>query len=304
MRRNIALYREGRYGPWQGEAECFFAAQQIMHATGFVGTFPFLEMGLPQVLGGAFDADAMLRAVERHKVTATVLVTPMLTRLVAAAAQNPAASASLRHVMYGGAPIDAGTLCHAMAVLGPVLAQGYGRIEGGWPLALLDVDDHRVIAAGDDALAASCGRPLADVRVKLRPVVGEAFVQAGELCVAGDAVSRAYADPDGWCSLGDIMEIDSRGYLRHRGRLDRMINTGYHIYPDEVEEVIAAIPGVSGVRVVGEARPEGGERLVAYLVPAPGAAADDLVAQVLAALAARLARYKIPRVFRAVAALP
>ena len=50
MQANISLYRSGDYGPWLGEHECFLAAQQIMHGTGFVGTFPFLEMGLPQVL--------------------------------------------------------------------------------------------------------------------------------------------------------------------------------------------------------------------------------------------------------------
>ena len=46
MRTNIDLYRGGRYGPWREDAECFLANQQIMHGTGFVGTFPFLRMGI------------------------------------------------------------------------------------------------------------------------------------------------------------------------------------------------------------------------------------------------------------------
>ena len=69
----------------------------------------------------------------------------------------------------------------------------------------------------------------------------------GELCVRGDAVVAEYADPDGWCALGDIAWLDKAGYLYLGGRLDGMINTGsYHVYPREVEEAIAAVPGSEG----------------------------------------------------------
>lgn len=95
MRTNMALYTSGRLGPWRGESERFLAAQQIMHGTGFVGTFPFLEMGLPQVLLDAFDATRLLDAIERYRATATVLVPGMLNRLVEAAEQRPGAAASI-----------------------------------------------------------------------------------------------------------------------------------------------------------------------------------------------------------------
>ncbi len=61
-----------------------------------------------------------------------------------------------------------------------------------------------------------------------------------------------YADPDGWCALGDVVGQDDAGYLYLGGRLDGMINTGsYHVYPREVEEAIAAVPGVREARVRG-----------------------------------------------------
>jgi acyl-CoA synthetase (AMP-forming)/AMP-acid ligase II len=302
MRINIALYRSGRFGPWLGDQETFLAAQQIMHGTAFVGTFPFLEMGLPQVVADSFDADRILDAIDRHRVTATVLVPPMMSRLVDAALLRPSSGASLKHVIYGGAAVAADEIRRTMRRFGPVLVQGYGRIEGGWPLAILGIEEHRAILAGDDGLALSCGRPIDGVEVKLRPVGDSPSL--GELCVTGEMTVTSFADPDGWCSLGDLMRMDESGYLFYRGRLDRMINTGYHVYPSEIEGAIAEVPGVGGVRVSGEPNEQWGASVVADIVLAPGARGEEVLDSVRRKLSSRLARYKIPRRFRIVDRLP
>jgi acyl-CoA synthetase (AMP-forming)/AMP-acid ligase II len=302
MRTNIGLFQSGHYGPWLGANECFLAAQQIMHGTGFVGTFPFLEMGLPQVLAESFDANAILEAIDRHRVTTTVLVPQMMSRLVDAAVQRPGAGASLGHLIYGGAPVPPDEIRRTMRRFGSILTQGYGRIEGGWPISTLGIEEHRSILAGDDELAASCGRPIGGIRTKLRPAGNSP--DCGELCVAGEMTVKDYADPDGWCSLGDLMRVNAGGYLFYQGRLDRMINTGYHIYPSEVEEAIMQVCGVAAVRVTGEPSKEWGVTLVADLVPAAGAPSDDLVVRINQELAARLAKYKHPRHFRIVDRLP
>lgn len=302
MRTNIGLYESGHYGPWLAAGECFLAAQQIMHGTSFVGTFPFLEMGLPQVLVESFDATAILDAIDRHRVTATVLVPPMMSRLVDAAVRRPGAGASLRHIIYGGAPVPPDEIRRTLRRFGSVLTQGYGRIEGGWPISTLGIEEHRAILAGDDELATSCGRPIDGIRIKLRP--GGGVGDGGELCVASEMIVKDYTDPDGWCSLGDLMRLNAGGYLFHQGRLDRMINTGYHIYPSEVEAAIALVPGVAAVRVAGEPSKEWGTTVVADLVPEAGIPGDDLVDRINRTLAARLAKYKHPRRFRIVDQLP
>jgi acyl-CoA synthetase (AMP-forming)/AMP-acid ligase II len=303
MRTNIALYRSNRYGSWREPEECFLAAQQIMHGTGFVGTFPFLEMGRPQVLVNAFDAAAVLEAIDRFGVTTTVLVPPMMARLVDVAIERPGSGASLKHVIYGGAPVAAEEIRRTMRRFGPILSQGYGRIEGGWPIATLGIDEHCAILAGDDRLALSCGRPIDQVEVKLRPI--GATPDCGELLVAGGMTVGDYTDPDGWCSLGDIMCRDRDGYLFYRGRLDRMINTGYHVYPAEIEAAILAVNGVVAARVKGEADEQCGTTLVADLVLANEAKADpgEVIRHVGDALRARLAKYKNPRRYRIVEAL-
>ena len=303
MRTNIDLYRCGRFGEWDQDTECFLAAQQIMHATGFLGTFPFLLMGRPQVLVDDFNADRIVEAIERNRVTTTMLVPQMLTRLVDAAERRPGATASLQHVLYGGGPIQIDEIRRALRCLGPVMNQVYGRMEGGWPIAILGIEDHRAVLAGDNRLGSSCGRPIDQVAVRLRPVAGHG-PGCGELCVAGEMTVEEYTGADGFCSLGDIMQRDDHGYLFYRGRLDRMINTGYHIYPAEIEEIVASVPGVAAVRVVGEPSHEWGETVVAYIVADAGTLRDEVIEQVKQELSGRLAKYKIPREFRVVNQLP
>ena len=113
------------------------------------------------------------------------------------------------------------------------------------------------------------------------------------------------ADLQGWCALGDLALLDGRGYLYLRGRLDRMINTGsYHVYPDDVEEAISAVPGVGAVHVTGEPDPKWGQAVIAYVVIDDEADPEDLVGRIQSELPTRLARYKIPQAVRIVDTLP
>lgn len=296
METNISLFKSGRYGDWTGDDECFLSSQQIMHGTGFMGTFPFLRMGLPQVLARKFDADRILKAVERYGITSTMLVPAMLTKLADAAEKRPEVAKSLRHILYGGGPIHLNEIRRALDRLGDALVQVYGRVEGGWPISILDTNDHQSIANGDDELGASCGRSIREVEIDFRPSLASA-TDRGELLVRSAMVVGDYADPNGWCSLGDIVRRDKRGYLFHEGRLDRMINTGYHVYPEEIEEAIARVPGVASVKVVGETDEKWGETVVAYLVPGSERDKENLVEIVKEFLEGKLAKYKIPRIF-------
>ncbi|MFL6184687.1 MAG: class I adenylate-forming enzyme family protein [Actinomycetes bacterium] len=296
IRLNTSLYRSGAYGPGFGDDERFLTAQQLPHGTGILGSFPFLHMGLPQVLLRRFDADAFVDAALRHRATATFFVPGMVTRLADALERSGrTAVPPLRRLLYGGAPIALDDLVRAVERIGSVLVQVYGRFEGGWPLAVLGVDDHARIAAGDTALAASCGRPVDGIEFRVRSVPGQPPGR-GELSVRGATVVAQYADPDGWCALGDVAWLDEAGYLYLGGRLDGMINTGsYHVYPREVEEAIAAVPGVRGALVRGEPDPTWGEAVTAYVIPEDPASGEQLTERIRRALEARLARYKLPK---------
>jgi acyl-CoA synthetase (AMP-forming)/AMP-acid ligase II len=295
MSVNTQLYRSGHYGDGFDDNERFLTTQQIMHGTGMLGTFPFIHMGLPQVILPRFDAATVLEAALRHRATATFFVPGMVTRLADAVADAGLQRAgTLRRIIYGGAPITAEDLNRATAILGPVLVQVYGRFEGGWPLAVLSTGDHRELAARRSAHAGSCGRPIPQTELRIRPTPGH-DPPWGELSVRNGMVVTDWADPDGWCGLGDLARLDDDGYLYLGGRLDGMINTGaYHVYPQEVQDAITALPYAQAALVRGEKDPTWGQAVTAYVVPAPGAP-EEPGQMIREALKHRLAPYKIPK---------
>jgi acyl-CoA synthetase (AMP-forming)/AMP-acid ligase II len=260
-----------------------------------LGTFPFIHMGLPQIILPRFDTAAVLEAALRHRATATFFVPGMVTRLADAVTDAGLQRAgTLRRIIYGGAPIAAEDLERAVTILGPVLVQVYGRFEGGWPLAVLSTSDHRELVTGHSPHTGSCGRPIPQTELRIRVTSGHA-PPWGELCVRNGMVVTDWADPDGWCGLGDLAKLDDDGYLYLGKRLDGMINTGsYHVYPQEVQDAITALPYARAALVRGEEDPTWGQAVTAYVVPTPDAPEDP--AQVIReALKHRLAPYKIPK---------
>jgi acyl-CoA synthetase (AMP-forming)/AMP-acid ligase II len=174
----------------------------LMHGTGMLGSFPFLHLGLPQVVLRQFDAAQVIDAVLGHRVTSTFFVPGMVTRLAdAASAAERRLTPPLRRILYGGAPVDSQALRRAFDIIGPVLVQLYGRFEGGWPLAVLGIEEHRAGPTADRLLGRSCGKPIPQTEIKLRPVPNQP-AGVGELCVRNGMVVREAANPDGWCALG------------------------------------------------------------------------------------------------------
>jgi malonyl-CoA/methylmalonyl-CoA synthetase len=149
------------------------------------------------------------------------------------------------------------------------------------------------------------GFPLPGVALRLNA--------AGEIEVQGPNVFAGYwglpektaaeFTPDGFFRTGDIGRFDPDGYLRIVGRAkDLIISGGLNVYPVEVEEALDAVPGVLESAVIGLPHPDFGEGVFAVLVARPGAALDP--AAVLAAAAARLARFKQPKAAVVADALP
>jgi len=148
--------------------------------------------------------------------------------------------------------------------LGFLTIQGYGLTETA-PIVTLNHPFH--------ARRGTVGTPIGGVEVKIAP--------DGEILVRGENVSAGYygaaagtreAD-DGWLHTGDIGSIDSEGRLSVRGRKKEMIVTpeGLNVFPEDVERVLDAIPGVKESAAVGT------DRVHAVLVLEPGADAAAIV---------------------------
>jgi long-chain acyl-CoA synthetase len=234
-------------------------------------------------------------------------------------AEHPDASRfehpGLKTIIYGGGPMYLADLERAHAVFGYRLAQIYGQGESPMCITALDKGRHadrsqprwreRLASVGTAQLAVEV--MVADADDRPLPA-GE----PGEVLVRGDSVMQAYwRDPaasaaavaGGWLHTGDIGVLDADGFLTLRDRSkDLIISGGTNIYPREIEEVVLQHPSVAEVSVVGRPDPEWGEVVVAFVVPAEGrsVAAAELDAHCLA----QIARFKRPRDWRIVAALP
>jgi malonyl-CoA/methylmalonyl-CoA synthetase len=106
--------------------------------------------------------------------------------------------------------------------------------------------------------------------------------------------TQADMRPGGFFATGDVGRFDAQGYLSIVGRAkDLIITGGYNIYPKEIESEIDALAGVSESAVIGVAHPDFGEGVTAVVVRTPGSAIG--AADIIAAVAGRLAKYKHPK---------
>lgn len=225
------------------------------------------------------------------------------------------AAESFKTIVYGGAPMYRADIERALRVMGPRFVQIYG--QGETPMVGTALSRAQLADTGHPRWReriASVGVAQTPVQVRVADENGHELPlgELGEVLVRGDSVMAGYwrnpeataaAIRDGWLFTGDVGCLDADGFLTLKDRSkDLIISGGSNIYPREVEEVLLTAPGVAEVAVVGAPDPEWGEVVVAFVVPQAGAQLD---AQGLDAhCLERIARFKRPKAYRVVAALP
>ena len=231
----------------------------------------------------------------------------MVKRLAGDPAMAAADLSHLKTIIYGGAPMYLADLEDALERFGPRLAQIYGQGETPMTITALSKADHadRDHPRWRDRMQ-SVGVARTDVEVRVVDDDDRELPagEIGEIVVRGDVVMAGYWNqPEataetlrgGWLHTGDVGSFDADGYLTLRDRSkDLIISGGMNIYPREVEEALLHHAGVRAVAVVGRPDPEWGETVVAFVVPADGAApppVDELDRTCLD----RIARYKRPK---------
>jgi acyl-CoA synthetase (AMP-forming)/AMP-acid ligase II len=254
-----------------------------------------------------FDAESAIRAAGTVGATCMPLVPTMLLDLIAGRDEAPRLPA-LKVLPYGGSSIAVDALIRARHLFGDVLLQIYGMSEALIPVTCLDTADHRPGRDERERLS-TAGRPVAGASVEL----GDCQDGIGEIRVRGPNVMAGYwnkpdqtrevLDAEGWYATGDLGRADSSGRIQIVGRKrDVVISGGFNIYPAEVERVIATVPGVADVAVIGVPHERWIETVVAVVVREPGTDLD--AEQLLAACRNHLAAYKKPSDIRFVAELP
>jgi len=251
------------------------------------------------------DVDEVWRLVEDYGVTNMFTVPTIVKRLIEHPAVDAHDHASLRHVIYAGAPMYRADQVRALHKLGFVLVQYYGLGEVTGCITVLPAHMHSLEDAGMPV--GSCGFARTGMEVAIRDPDGKVLGpdEQGEICARGPAVFAGYYDnaeanakvfKDGWFHTGDLGTMDAQGFVYITGRAsDMYISGGSNVYPREAEEVLLSHPAVSEVAVLGVPDPTWGEAGVAVVVPVQGALVD--AGTLVAHLDGRLSRYKWPRRF-------
>jgi fatty-acyl-CoA synthase len=269
-------------------------------------TLPALHAGATVELHPRFDPNETFDAVERRRITLTVLVPAQLT-LMMEHPRWPQADLSSLRVITTGSTIVSASFVRRMNARGPLLVQVYGSTETS-PIATY------LRARDAERKAGSAGLPALHCEVRVVDAKGRDLPLGsnGEIFVRGANVMRDYwKRPEqtarvlegGWYHSGDIGHFDAEGYLYVVARNnDMIISGGENIYPAEIEAVLEECPAIAEASVVGRPDERWGETVVVAVALKPGAVMSE--AEVLALLAGRIARYKQPREVRFVAALP
>jgi acyl-CoA synthetase (AMP-forming)/AMP-acid ligase II len=291
--------------PGTTERDVSLVVAPLSHGAG-IHALAQVARGAASVLlsGERLDCEEAWQLVERHRVSNMFTVPTILTMLTRHDAVDRCDHASLRYVIYAGAPMYRADQQHTLRKLGKVLVQyfGMGEVTGNitvLPPALHSVDDNMKIG--------SCGYPRTGMDVAILNLDGAYLPPGttGEICVRGpgvfagyhnDSEATAQATRFGWFHTGDLGHMDEQGFVYITGRAsDMYISGGSNIYPREIEEVLLTHPAVTEACVVGMPHEKWGECGVAALVLAE--AADVTEVELLAHLQGKLAKYKWPARF-------
>lgn len=236
------------------------------------------------------------RAFENYKVTWLTGVNTLFNALMNERWFSDSPPKHLRYSAAGGMALQGAVAERWREMTGTPIVEGYGLTETSPALAFnpfggLNKDGTIGIPvpSTDIQLVNQAGKPVG---------VGE----PGELVAKGPQVMLGYWNKEaetkaamegGWFHTGDIAEMDSDGYFTIVDRKkDMILVSGFNVFPNEVEEQIAAVPGVLEVGVVGIPDEKTGEAVRAYIVAtAPAPTTEAILAQCREHLSA----YKVPK---------
>jgi len=271
-------------------------AAPMFHSWGFAHFTLGLALSSTLVLRRRFDPEDALSATAQHECTTLAVVPVMLLRILELPEEAIARYdlRSLRVIAASGSALPGELALKVMDAFGDVLYNLYGSTEVAWA----------TIATPADLRAAphSAGRPPLGTVVKILDDDGHERKtgQTGRIFVANEMLFEGYTGGGnkdlvgGLMSTGDVGHFDADRRLFVDGRDDEMIvSGGENVFPREVEDLLAGLPGVDEAAVIGVEDEQFGQRLKAFVVRGNGAklSQEDVKSHVKS----NLARYKVPR---------
>ena len=264
-----------------------------------------------------FEPDEVLDHVERYRIAYLIGAPTNLAMLLDAQLRRRRDLSALKGIVTMGAPLARDACIRYQRELCERIFNGYGTTEAFWNTLLRPPDlpahagsagraciddDVRVVRLYEDRRAAAD-----DLAARDGSEVGEVIVRSPGKCpfaYVDDPVAEREVFRDGWVYIGDLATWDAQEYVTIVGRRDDMIiSGGENVHPVQVEEALNEHPGVQDALVTGAPDERWGELVVAYVVRRD----ETLTAAELERYCSThpmLARYKRPRAYRFLDALP
>ena len=247
----------------------------------------FMSLGGENVLiPNPRDIPGFVKEMAKFKFTAITGVNTLFNALVHNADFAKLDFSSLKITLGGGMAVQEAVAVKWKEVTGVPLIEAYGLTETS-PAATINPLDI-------PAYNGSIGVPISSTEVVLRDDAGKdvPLGQPGEICIRGPQVMAGYwqhqaetdkvIDKNGWFATGDIGVMDEKGFVRIVDRKkDMILVSGFNVYPNEIEGVVAAHPGVLECAAVGVPDKKSGEAVKLYVVKKDAGADVRRRAQVL-----------------------
>jgi len=267
----------------------------------------FMRMGaLNLLISNPRDLPAFVKDLSKTPFTCMTGVNTLFAALLAREDFRALDFSSLKLTLGGGMAVQEAVARRWNEVTGNVLVEAYGLTETS-PAACMNpitLEEYN----------GTIGLPISSTEAAIRDDANEdvADGEPGELCIRGPQVMKGYwkrpdetaktVDEGGWLHTGDVAIMEPGGFVRIVDRLkDMILVSGFNVYPNEVEGVIAGLEGVLEVGVIGVPDERSGEVVKAVIVKSD-TALDE--ATVRAHCKKNLTGYKCPRTVQFVDELP
>ncbi len=258
----------------------------------------FMELGgLNHLITNPRDMPGFVKELKTSGFTAITGVNTLFNGLLNTPGFDQVDFSRLKITLGGGMAVQRAVAERWKKVTGVTLVEAYGLTETS-PAACINPLDIKEFNG-------SIGLPIPSTDVCVKDDDGRevALGEIGELCIRGPQVMKGYwqrqeetartIDADGWLHTGDMARIDEQGFVYIVDRKkDMILVSGFNVYPNEVEDVVAAMPGVLEVAAVGVPDERSGEAVKLFVVRKdPSLTAEDIKAYCRQSLTG----YKQPR---------
>ena len=252
------------------------------------------------------DLPGMVKDLARYKFSGFVGLNTLFVALCNNEDFQKLDFSALKITLSGGMALQLATAERWTQVTGSPICEGFGMTETS-PVA--SVNPIQNIQLG------TIGIPVPSTQCKVIDDEGNELPLGaiGELCVKGPQVMKGYwqrqdatdeiLDADGWLKTGDIAVIQEDGYMRIVDRKkDMILVSGFNVYPNELEDVLATLPGVLQCAAIGIPDEKSGEAIKLFVVAKPGV--NLTKDQVMQHMRANVTGYKVPKAVEFREALP